>query len=194
MISSHPYIQKILLSSAFVVASKNMRGLNSLLSKYAVASNTDDQLSPTIDGTSLQLLPSDETVILVNLQESSDPAKVVLDIIINPIIPRCNEGDHAVIDGSSIFLLEQLMRISPKIKPGVREQALKLALHLKANMKNTENSLVVLGFLLLLSVYELLTYFDEDEVLELFTFVAQHKTAVELFQTLGFANKLSGMF
>jgi hypothetical protein len=182
------------LSSAFAVASKSMRDLNSLLSKYAVASNTDDQLSPTIDGTSLQLLPSDETVILVNLQESSDPAKVVLDIIQNPIIPRCNEGDHSVIDGSSVFLLEQLMRISPKIKPGVRKEALKLALHLKANMKNTENSLVVLGFLLLLSVYELVTYFDEDEILELFTFVAQHKTAVELFQTLGFANKLSGMF
>ncbi|KEH22655.1 hypothetical protein MtrunA17_Chr7g0235921 [Medicago truncatula] len=86
------------------------------------------------------------------------------------------------------------MRISPKIKPGVREETLKLALDLKANMKSTENSLVVLGFLLLLSVYELLTYFDEDEVLELFAFVAQHKTAVELFQTLGFANKLSEFF
>jgi hypothetical protein len=57
---------------------------------------------------------------------------------------------------------------------------LKLALDLKAYMKeNTKNSLVVLGFLLLLSIYGLL----EDQVLELFAFVAQHKIAVELFGT-----------
>jgi hypothetical protein len=45
--------------------------------------------------------------------------------------------------------------------------------------ENTKNSLVVLGFLLLLSIYGLL----EDQVLELFAFVAQHKIAVELFGT-----------
>ncbi|CAJ2631163.1 unnamed protein product [Trifolium pratense] len=85
------------------------------------------------------------------------------------------------------------MRISPNIKPCVREDALKLTLDLKANMKeNTENSLMVLGFLMLLSIYGLVTYFNEDEVcLELFAFVAQHKIAVKLFEALGFANKLS---
>ncbi|MCI60807.1 frigida-LIKE protein, partial [Trifolium medium] len=57
--------------------------------------------------------------------------------------------------------------------------------------ENTENSLMVLGFLLLLSIYGLVTYFNEDEVLELFAFVAQHKISVELFGTLGFANKVS---
>ncbi|KEH39241.1 frigida-LIKE protein [Medicago truncatula] len=159
----------------------------------SATSYMDDEISPTIDGTSLQLLPSDKSDILDNLQESSDPAKIVLDIIQNPIIPRYKNGDHAVIiDGSCIFLLEQLMRISPKIKPCVREEALKLAHDLKAKIKeNTENSLVVLGFLLVLSIYGLVTSFDKDEVLELFAFVAQHKTAVELFRTLGFANKVS---
>jgi len=145
----------------------------------------------------MQLLPSDDIDILVDLQESSDPAKVVLDRILNPVIPRCKKGEHIVIiDGRDIFLLEQLMKISPspKINPCVKKDALKLALDLKVNMKeNTENSLVVLGFLLLLSIYELLTSFDEDEVLELFAFAAQHKIAVELFRTLGFANKLSGI-
>jgi hypothetical protein len=87
------------------------------------------------------------------------------------------------------------MKISPDIKPCVREEALKLALHLKANMKeNNENSLVVLGFLLLLSIYGLVSYFNEDYILEIFAFVAQHKIAVKLFEALGFANKLSGMF
>jgi hypothetical protein len=44
-----------------------------------------------------------------------------------------------------------------------------------------------------LSIYGLLDSFNEDEVMELFAFVAQHKIAVELFGTLGFANKVSGM-
>ncbi|XP_045802937.1 FRIGIDA-like protein 5 [Trifolium pratense] len=159
-----------------------------------VTSYMDNELSPTIDdGTSFQLLPRDKTEILANLRESSDPAKVVLDVIQNPFIPRCKMGDNAVIiDDRHIYLLEQLMRISPNIKPCVREDALKLALDLKANMKeNTENSLVVLGFLLLLSIYGLVSYFDEDEVLELFAFVAQHKIAVQLFGSLGFAKKVS---
>jgi hypothetical protein len=59
--------------------------------------------------------------------------------------------------------------------------------------ENTENSLAVVSFLLLLSIYGLLTYFNDDEVLELFTFVAQHKIALKMFRTLGFANKVSGM-
>jgi hypothetical protein len=44
-----------------------------------------------------------------------------------------------------------------------------------------------------LSIYGLLTSFNEDEVMELFSFVAQHKIAIELFGTLGFSNKVSGM-
>jgi hypothetical protein len=173
-----------------------MRELKFLLSKYAVTSYMDNESSPSIDGKSFQLLPSEKNAILVNLQESSDPSKIVLDIIQNPTIPPCKSGDNVVtIDECHIFLLEQLMRISPNIKPCVREDALKLALDMKANMKeSTENSLMVLGFLLLLSIYGLVSYFNEDEVLELFAFVAQHKIAVELFGTLGFANKVSGMF
>ncbi|KAI5413066.1 hypothetical protein KIW84_057621 [Lathyrus oleraceus] len=169
-------------------------------SKHAVASYMDNQLSPTMDGTSLHLDTNEKTDgveslcndILVHLQESSDPSRIVLNILQNPSVPRCREGDNdVIIDGSCICLLEQLMRISPNIKPRVREEALKLALDLKANMKgNTENSLVILGFLLILSIYGLLTSFNEHEVLELFAFVAHHKIAMKLFETLGFANKV----
>ncbi|CAK8536322.1 unnamed protein product [Lathyrus sativus] len=132
--------------------------------------------------------------VLVNLLESSDPAKLVLDIILNATIPLCDKKGHnaVIINDSHINLLERLIRISPNIKPCVREEALKLALDLKANMKeNTENSLAILGFLLLLSIYGLVTSFIEDEILELFAFAAHHKIAVELFRTLGFANKVS---
>jgi hypothetical protein len=166
--------------------------LNYLLAKCAATCYTDDQSSPIIDGRSLQFLPSDQTEILDNLQGLSDPSKVVLDIIQNPIFRM---GDNAVIVGDShILLLEQLMRISPHIEPHVREEAMKLALNLKSNIsENTENSVVVVGFLLLLSIYGLASSFDKDEVFKLFGFAAQHKITIELFGTLGFADKASGM-
>jgi len=106
------------------------------------------------------------------LRESSDIAKIVLDIILDdPIFPLPKKGDKAVIiDESRIYLLEQLMIIVPNIKPCVRDEALKVAHELKANIKeNTENSLEVLGFLLIITIYGLLTYFDGDEVSELYS-------------------------
>jgi hypothetical protein len=117
----------------------------------------DDQLSHNIGRTSLQLDTSEKTDrfkslysgILVDIRESSDPARLVLEMIQNPIIPLRKKGDNVVtIADYQIYLLQQLMRISPIIKPCVREEALKLALDMKANMKeNTENSLAVLFFL-----------------------------------------------
>jgi myosin protein heavy chain len=164
---------------------------------------SDDQLSPTIDGRSFHLFPfeefdeleSDGNDTLVNLlASSSDPSKDVLDIIQNPLIPRCNGDNVVIIDECHIDLLEKLMRISPHVKPHVREEAMKLALSLKAYIgENTENSVPVLGFLLLLSIYGLVSSFDEDEVLNLFGFVAQHKIAVELFGIMGLVHKISGM-
>ncbi|KAK7244692.1 hypothetical protein RIF29_39517 [Crotalaria pallida] len=84
------------------------------------------------------------------------------------------------------------MRLSPHIKPYVRDEAMKLALDWKANIipRTAENSVVVLGFLLLLTIYGLV--FNEDEVLKLFEVVAHYKHAVELFWTLGFGDKVSG--
>lgn len=166
-----------------------------------VVSYTDNQLSPTIDERSLELPYIEHTNepeligydILVTLQTSSDPAKLVLDIIRNPIVPQNMGNGGVVIDGSHVFLLEQLMRISPHIKPHVKEEALKLALDLKANIREgAESSLMILGFLLLLSNYGLASDFTEDEVLKLLEFSAQHKQAVELFHTLGFVDKISG--
>ncbi|XP_058773943.1 uncharacterized protein LOC131648175 isoform X2 [Vicia villosa] len=163
-----------------------------VLTKYIVEEKDSGlQLDKYEKADEVESLCSD---VLVNMLESSDPAKLVLDIILNPTIPLCDKkGDNAVIiNDSCIYLLEQLMTITPNIKPCVREEALKLALDLKANMKeNAENSLGPLGFLLLLSIYGLVTFFIEDEILELFAFVAHHKIALELFRTLGFANKVS---
>ena len=83
--------------------------------------------------------------------------------------PHCRKGDNAVIiDKGHILLLEQLMRISLRIEPHVREEATKLALKLKSSIsENTENLEAILGFLLL-SIYGLSPSFDEDEVLKVF--------------------------
>ncbi|RHN75862.1 hypothetical protein MtrunA17_Chr2g0325811 [Medicago truncatula] len=159
-----------------------------------------NQLSPVIDERSLMLLSSEQTDelelfdddILGYLQGSSDPSKVVLDIIQNPIIKKCKIGDDAaIIDDSHILLLEELRKISPDIRPHVKEEAMKLALDMKANIsQNTENSVAVLGFLLLLSIYGLVPSFDEDEVLKLFGLVSQHNIVVELFGAMGFVKNL----
>ncbi|RHN70909.1 hypothetical protein MtrunA17_Chr3g0140591 [Medicago truncatula] len=163
---------------------------------------TEDHPNPAIDGRSLQFLRVEQTDeleshgndILVNLLASSDPSKDVLDIIQNHIIPHCKGDNVVTINGSHVVLLEQLMRISPHIKPHVQEEALKLVLNLKAYIsENTENSVVVLGYLLLLSIYGLVPYFDKDEILKYFGFVAQHKIAVELFGMMGLTHKISGM-
>ncbi|XP_024633280.1 spindle pole body component 110 isoform X2 [Medicago truncatula] len=166
-----------------------------------VTSYTCNQLSPAIDERSLMLLPCEQTEelelsdddILGNLQGFSDPSKVVLEIIQNPIIKKCKMGDDAVIiEDSHIHLLNELRRISPDIRPDVKEEAMKLALDLKANIsQNNENSAAVLGFLLLLSIYGLVPSFDEEEVLKLFELVSQHNLAVELFGAMGFADKIS---
>jgi len=173
-----------------------------VLPNYAVTSYTGNQLSPTMDERSLMLLPCELTDelelsdddILGNLQGLSDPSKVILDIIQNPIIKKCKIGDDAVIiDDRHILLLIELRKISPNIRPHVREEAMKLALDLKANIsQNTENSAAVLGFLLILSIYGLVPSFDEDELLKIFGLVSQHNIAVELFGAMGFADKISG--
>jgi len=75
-------------------------------------------------------------------------------------------GDNiVVIDDEDILLLKELRKTSPDIRPHVREEAMKLALDMKAYISQiTENSTAILGFLLLLSIYGLTPSFDENEL------------------------------
>ncbi|MED6144299.1 hypothetical protein PIB30_014381 [Stylosanthes scabra] len=151
----------------------------------------DNQSSPASDVISFQFFSNDEETdfdnsILVYLRSQSDPAELMVEIMKDPMLPFCSQGDQ-----SHIFLLGLLMRISPNIKSHVREEAMKFALYLKANLRATsEHSLRVLGFLMILSIYGLVSSFDEDEVLKLLETVSQHKEAVELFRVLGFVDKI----
>ncbi|QHO31448.1 FRIGIDA-like protein [Arachis hypogaea] len=167
--------------------------VESIRKNTTVANYTDNQ-SSTDEG-SFRLFSSEpnDTDILDVLRSSSDPAKVILDIMKDPMDSHDKKGDQAMaIDDSHIFLLEQLMKISPDIESHVREESMELALNMKANMRlSTDNSLVVLSFLMILSIYKLVSSFDEDEVLKLFEIVAHHKPSIELFRMIGFADKIS---
>jgi len=168
--------------------------LKYLLPNYSVTSYTGNQSSPSSEQN--DELDSVDNDILARLKEVPDPAKFVLEIIQSPIIQMEHVvGDNAVMFYDlDILLLKELRKISPDIRPLIREEALKLALDVKAYIsQNTENSAAVLGFLLLLSNYGLASSFDEDEVFKLFGFAAQHEITVELFGTLGFTDKASGM-
>jgi hypothetical protein len=103
-------------------------------------------------------------------------------------------GDNVVIiDDGDILLLKELRKISPDNRPSVKEEAIKLALDVKSYIsQNTKNYAAILGYLLFLSIYGL-TPFKEDDIFHLFRFAAQHMITVELFGTLGFAVKTSGM-
>ncbi|KAM5557498.1 hypothetical protein ABKV19_024729 [Rosa sericea] len=127
------------------------------------------------------------------LQRSSDPAKLVLDAM-HGFYPSYsavenNKFDLTVIRRSCNFLLRELKRVSPKITPQLRGEAMKLAAEWKAKM-NTDNWLEVLGLLLLLAAYDLSSTYDVKELESLVGIVAQHNyETAELCLALGIGDK-----
>ncbi|KAG6400906.1 hypothetical protein SASPL_137751 [Salvia splendens] len=117
------------------------------------------------------------------LHLSSDPAKLVLDAMAGFYPPRLREEDVEYnVRRTCIILLGQLLKLSPTIKPHVREEAIELATSWKSQLKaapQIAKSQEVLGFLCLLSAFDLASYFDEDD-LSSFLMVGQHKEALVL--------------
>ncbi|XP_059652602.1 FRIGIDA-like protein 5 [Cornus florida] len=157
----------------------------------------------TMDGKTLQIFLNEHLnehdsmrdEVYAALRMSSDPAKLVLDAMQGFYPPFLKKGDKefegSVVRRSCTLLLAQLMRALPFITPPVREEATKLAVDWKAKMKvDSENSLVVVGFLQLVATYGLISSFDRDEILKLFEAIAQHREAPALCQALGFADKV----
>ncbi|XP_034221386.1 FRIGIDA-like protein 5 isoform X3 [Prunus dulcis] len=136
------------------------------------------------------------TEISAILQASSDPAKLVLDAMqgfypSNSVVENWEcDFDLSVIRRSCILLLQELKRVSPQINPQVRGEAKKLAGNWKDKMiAVVENWLEVLGFLLLLTTYDLTSTYDENELQSLLVVVSQHSLATELRQALGISDK-----
>ncbi|BFG37065.1 hypothetical protein CerSpe_233390 [Prunus speciosa] len=128
------------------------------------------------------------------LQTSSDPAKLVLDEIQTSFAQYWRKGDVGFDETfmfSNIALLEELMRVSRHVGPHLKEDAIKLALQWKAKMRaDTQNSLESLGFLQFVATYGLLPTLNGDEIKKLLGMIYQHKQALELCLTLGFADKI----
>ncbi|XP_048137425.1 centrosome-associated protein CEP250 isoform X3 [Rhodamnia argentea] len=116
--------------------------------------------------------------ILHTLQNSSDPAKLVLDVIAGSCAQNSKDMNlqtHAM--RSQIFLLEQLVRISPSITHEVKEGAMKLAREWKAKLSDRpESPLEVLAFQQFLAAYDLRSLFNDAPLLG---------------QTLGLVNEIT---
>ncbi|XP_030520584.1 centrosome-associated protein CEP250 isoform X2 [Rhodamnia argentea] len=103
------------------------------------------------------------------LQNSSDPAKLVLDVIAGSCAQYSNSEDMNLqtdVRSSHIVLLEQLVRILPSITHDVKEEAMKLAREWKAKLSDKpESALEVSAFQHFLAAYNLCSLFDDAPLL-----------------------------
>ncbi|KAJ4844117.1 hypothetical protein Tsubulata_028152 [Turnera subulata] len=132
------------------------------------------------------------------LRLSSDPAKLVLDAMEGFYPPHLKKEDvefpEVAVRSSCNLLLRQLRKISRPIEPHVRQEAIGLAKDWIQRMRrDAEHSAEVMGFLQLVASYQLLSNFDEEEILNYMEIVSQQKEAPELFHVLGFGNKITGI-
>nr|POE61226.1 frigida-like protein 1 [Quercus suber] len=133
------------------------------------------------------------------LRLSSDPAKLVLDAMEGFYPPRLKKGDvefdESIVQGSCVLLLEQLLKLSPSIKPDVKQEAMRLAIEWRVKLRvDTEHSLEVLGFLQLLASYGLASAFDDDELIMYLEKVSEYEQLPGLCQILGVDNMAPGKF
>ncbi|KAL3516188.1 hypothetical protein ACH5RR_023090 [Cinchona calisaya] len=145
-----------------------------------------------LNGHEMNLDSADE--VFKDLQSSGDPAYLVLNAMetLNPsYLRKVGMEFGGRVAESCILLLEQLIRISPKIQSCVRTEALKLAQEWKEMIK-AGNSLDVLGFLHLLASFDLASAFDMEEVMNFLDSVAQHQKTPELCRRLGVTDKMPG--
>ncbi|CAB4264276.1 unnamed protein product [Prunus armeniaca] len=173
-----------------------------------VPSSASNQSSINRDGRGLQLFVNEQLkrIALVGseisavLEASLDQEKLVLDAMQGFYPSNSTLGnrecdfDLGVIRRSCILLLEALRKVSPQINPHVREEAIKLADDWKDKMTvATENWLEILGFLRLVTTYEITSSYDEKELRSLIALVAEYEQATELSQALGSTENASAI-
>ncbi|XP_050224657.1 FRIGIDA-like protein 5 [Mercurialis annua] len=130
--------------------------------------------------------------LLSSLCLSKNPAKIVLEAV-QGFYKGGLGFDEGIARGSCVFLLEILMQIRPEIRHDVRSEAMELSLDwIKRMKKDSEDSVEVLGCLLLLGSYRLASGFDADELFRCLKIVAHHSQALELLRALDLADKVSG--
>ncbi|KAL4323828.1 hypothetical protein GQ457_11G006440 [Hibiscus cannabinus] len=134
--------------------------------------------------------------VLRALQNSPDPAKFVLDLMLE-ISSQHKKNDGSGFEESvlkiSLLMLEQLLQVSPHVQaqPNVKTDALKLANEWKTKMKlSAENSLEILCFLQFVAAFRLASSLNADEIFKLLVTTAQHQQARNICQLLGFTDMI----
>ncbi|XP_050383966.1 FRIGIDA-like protein 3 [Argentina anserina] len=164
----------------------------------AVSSSSNLQVSDSLDARNFQGCGSGNDVpgnhCFTNLQSSLDPGKLVLDWMqtyLSQYWTKADVGFELTSIKTYISLLEQLMRLSSHANAQLKEGVMKLAVQWKSNMRaDTRNYLEILGFLHFITTFRLLYTLNVDEIVRLLQMISQHKEALELCPTIGFADKI----
>ncbi|KAK8532125.1 hypothetical protein V6N13_131468 [Hibiscus sabdariffa] len=134
--------------------------------------------------------------VLRALQNTPDPAKFVLDLMLE-ISSQHKKNDGAGFEESvlkiSLLMLEQLLQVSPHVQaqPNVKTDALMLANEWKPKMKlSAENSMEILCFLQFVAAFGLASSLNADEIFKLLVTTAQHQQARNICQLLGFTDMI----
>ncbi|XP_063942719.1 FRIGIDA-like protein 5 [Daucus carota subsp. sativus] len=159
---------------------------------------TDDMavILGNMDGKSLQLFLNENVedhglicnYVFNSLKVSREPAKLVLDAIQGYFEMGDKQFKSPAFMRSCILLLEQLMKLSPEIKPEVKEDAMKLALEWK---ETTRTPLEILGFLHLITAYGLNSNFERSELEGFFETVSYLPHAPQLCRLVRFSEVTS---
>ncbi|CAN1838146.1 FRIGIDA-like protein 3 [Linum perenne] len=131
------------------------------------------------------------------LKLSSDPAKLVLDAMVGFYPPRLKKGgvefEETVVRKNCLWLLEWLTKMSPHIKPTVKNEAKVLAFAWKRKMKSdAEYSLSILAFLQLLAAFELDNLF-RYELKMLLPKITHYSQAPLLLRDLRFGDEMTSV-
>lgn len=139
--------------------------------------------------------PKEHESIRVELRDAfgsaRDAAVMVLDAV-----EGFGSVSHFEMKRACLILLEELMGMKVEIKGEVRKRAMKIAVGWKVKLNGSTNTanivFEVLGFLLLVGVYGLMSGFSVDDLVSYAVTVAKNKVAVQLVRVLNFGDKIAG--
>lgn len=135
---------------------------------------------------------------MASVRKAPDPGKLVLMLMQNSLVKYWTSAEASLKKGAmscNIYLLKMLMRVSPQVGSHVKEDAKKLGLQWKENIKaaeHLENHLEIAGFLLFVVTYGLISTLNGDEIVKLLERLSQHKEAFESLLMHGFLDKILG--
>ncbi|PKA49840.1 Protein FRIGIDA [Apostasia shenzhenica] len=90
-----------------------------------------------------------------------------------------------------VVILECLHLLAPEIKPIARDKAMVVALEWKKTIADGKgNNNIVMGFLLLVVTFGLVSSFAVDDILDLLVMVARRKQTVDLCRSAGLQEKM----